>query len=386
MRRIGFLVNPIAGLGGRVGLKGTDGVEEEALRRGATPVAPGRAREALRAFVPMRTSQDVHWLTCDPPMGADVLRDIGVGEDRIEVLHEPPERTSPEDTKRAARAFADGHADLILFCGGDGTARDLLDAIDARVPVLGIPAGVKMHSAVFAVNPEAAAQILDRFVAGALPTGQAEVLDLDEERYRRGEWNVRLYGMARTPQEPNLVQTGKMMVQEVADEALLEEMAAYLGELMEESPESVFLFGPGGTTAALRDHLGLPSTLLGIDAVVNRKRVAADLDETGIRRVLENHPKAKLVLSPIGAQGFILGRGNLQLSPDVLHRIGVENVLVVATPSKLRATPRLRVDTGEPALDRAFAEKEYLRVVIGYRTLKLHPIDAPVGGAEARSK
>ncbi len=185
---------------------------------------------------------------------------------------------------------------------------------------------------------------------------------------------MKLYGLARTPQEPNLVQTGKLMVEAVADEALREEMADYIGELMEEEPETLFIFGPGGTTHGICKNLGFETTLLGVDAVLSGKLVGMDLNEDGLLRLLEDGRRAKLVLSPIGAQGFILGRGNLQLSPEVMEAIGPQNILIVATPSKLRATPHLRVDTGERKLDRYFAEKGHLMVIVGYRTMKLHPV------------
>ncbi|MFQ5948833.1 MAG: ATP-NAD kinase family protein, partial [Acidimicrobiia bacterium] len=232
----------------------------------------------------------------------------------------------------------------------------------------------KMHSAVFGVNPEAAATILAQYLQGYLPVGEAEVIDLDEEAYRRGEWTLLLYGLARTPQEPNLVQTGKAMVTAVDDESLREEMAEYFQELMTEAPETLFLFGPGGTTHGICRHLGVESTLLGIDGLRAGELVGRDLNEDGLLELLDHHEKARLIVSPIGAQGFILGRGNLQLSPDVLRRIGLVNVTVVATPAKLRATPTLRADTGDAELDGYFTEKGHLLVVAGYRMMKLHPI------------
>ncbi|MFQ6012967.1 MAG: ATP-NAD kinase family protein [Thermoplasmata archaeon] len=376
MKRVGFLVNPIAGMGGRVGLKGTDGVVEEAVALGAEPVAPARAKEALASFANTASFRGVEWLTCGPPMGEEELRELFGETLRYEVLYRPARETAAKDTRKAARAFLQAGLDILLFCGGDGTSRDLLDAVNQEVPVLGIPAGVKMHSAVFAVNPVSAGQILDRFLAEELPVGQGEVLDLDEERYRQGEWAIRLYGLARTPQEPNLVQTGKLLVTAVADDAILEEIADYLGELMEEEPGMAFLFGPGGTTHAVSRLLGLETTLLGIDAVVAGRVVGRDLNEEGLLDILQAHPDAMLVLSPIGAQGFVLGRGNLQLSPRVLARVGLPNLLIVATPAKLRKTPRLRADTGDPNLDAAFVDRGHWPVVIGYRTKKMHPVRA----------
>jgi len=95
--------------------------------------------------------------------------------------------------------------------------------------------------------------------------------------------------------------------------------------------------------------------------------VGKDLNEKQILELLDKYPKTKVILSPIGAQGFILGRGNLQLSPKVVIRIGLDNIIVIATPSKLKSTPILRVDTGDKKLDQKFKEKEFMMVVIGYR-------------------
>ena len=377
MRRIGFIVNPIAGMGGRVGLKGTDGVVDEALAAGAEPVAGPRARGFAEAF--LRAAKDdatlsVLWLTCDGTMGRDALRAAGFPEKQIEIVYSPGPQTAAEDTRKAVDAIVDRGAELLLFTGGDGTARDVATAVKNRLPILGIPAGVKMHSGVFAVSPSAAANLLVAFLRGDLRTGDAEILDLDEEAYRRGDWRIRLYATAKSLVEPQLVQAGKLMVAEVSEEAVQKELAVHFSELLEGEPETLFLLGPGSTLHAVASSLGIEKTLLGIDAVVGGKVVGKDLNETGILSLLDRYPKAKLVVSPIGAQGFILGRGNLQLSPTVLRRIGAENVIVVATPAKLEATPVLRVDTGDEAIDQELRRREYMFVLIGYRTSKLHPI------------
>lgn len=379
MRRIGFVVNPIAGMGGRVGLKGTDGVANEALAAGAEPVAGPRARAFAMAFERIASKDpnvQVMWITGGGPMGEGPLRDAGIPADRIEIVHAAPEPTTAEDTKRVVeRSIASG-AELVLFCGGDGTARDVASAARDRVPILGIPAGVKMYSGVFAVNPEAAAELLVAFLRGELREEPRELLDLDEEAYRRGEWRVRLFSTAKALTEPHLVPAGKMMVSEVSEESIRAELATHFSELFEANPDTLFLLGPGSTIHSIASALGIDKTLLGIDAVVGGKAIARDLNEAGILELLDRHPKAKLVVSPIGAQGFILGRGNLQVSPAVLRRIGLHNVIVVATPGKLTTTPVLRVDTGDPDLDKEFRSREYLFVLIGYRTSKLHPIQS----------
>jgi len=375
--RIGFIINPIAGMGGRVGLKGTDGLASRAAALGARPIAFGRAEEFLRAFL-ARSAHDLaltaRWISCTGAMGTDALRAAGVLERDLEIVHEAGVSTTAEDTRAAASEAVLRKADLLVFVGGDGTARDIEEVVRGRVPVLGIPSGVKMHSGVFAVSPEAGADLLVAFLRGELRVGEGELLDVDEEAYRRGEWKVRLHGTARTLVEPNLVQAGKLLFAEVSHDAVIGELVEHFHELFEAEPDVLFLLGPGSTLEAVAKGLGLEKTLLGIDGVAGERTVATDLDERAILKLLEAHPKAKLVVSPIGAQGFILGRGNLQVSPEVVRRLGLRNVLVVATPNKLVSTPVLRVDTGDDALDREFEAKEYWFVIIGYRTTKLHPI------------
>lgn len=377
MRRIAFIVNPIAGLGGRVGLKGTDGVVDRALAAGAQPLAGARARAFVEAF--LRSSKDAPefqatWFTGGGDMGERPARDAGIPPNRIEVVHRPPPLSTAEDTRKTVEESLNRGAELVLFCGGDGTARDVAATAKDRVPILGIPAGVKMYSGVFAVDPQAAAGLLVAFLRGELREGPGELLDLDEEAYRRGDWRVRLFSTAKTLAEPHLVPTGKMMVSEVSEESVRSELATHFSELFEAHADMLFLLGPGSTIHAIAAALGIETTLLGIDAVVGGKSIARDLNEAGILELLDRHPNVKLVVSPIGAQGFVLGRGNLQVSPPALRRIGTRNVIVVATPGKLAATPMLRVDTGDPSLDREFRDREYLFVVIGYRTSKLHPV------------
>jgi len=372
-------VNPIAGMGGRVGLKGTDGVAKEAQAAGAEPVAGPRAQIFAGTFLQLSKRDEalrVRWLTCAGGMGADPLRAAGITEDVIEVVYTPRERTTAADTRSGVEACVDRAAELLLFCGGDGTARNVAEAARDRIPILGIPAGVKMHSGLFAVSPAAAAHLLVGYLRGQLRIGAAEILDLDEEAYRTGEWRVRLFATAKTLVEPNLVAGGKVMIDEVSEEAIRGELGVHFSELFETEPDTLFLLGPGSTVHSIATAIGIDKTLLGVDAVVGGKTIAKDLNETGILALLDRQPKAKLVVSPIGAQGFILGRGNLQVSPAVLRRIGTKNVVVVATPAKLAMTPVLRVDTGDPALDEELHKREYLFVLIGYRTSKLHPIQS----------
>lgn len=375
-RRIGFLINPIAGMGGRVGLKGTDGVLDEAIRRGAEPVAPGRAAEALcqlkKALDADPHAPQIEWLTCSRPMGEEALRQAGFG--RVRVLHATSERPSAADTTKAVRAFLRAGAELILFCGGDGTARDVTQAAGDKTPVLGIPSGVKMYSGVFGVSPRRTADILLRYLRGGLGLARVEILDLDEDRYRQGEWAVRLTGAAMTPFEPSLTQASKLLISKAEDAQMKADIAAWLAEEIAARPGTLFLLGPGSTVQAVAEHLGVTKTLLGIDALLGGEIAGRDLCEKALLDLLERHSRAVLVLSPIGAQGFVLGRGNLQISPEVVRRIGLDGLTVIATPAKLRRTPCLRFDTGDAALDQALCARGYVSVITGYRRRRLTPL------------
>ncbi len=370
-KRIGFIVNPIAGMGGAVGLKGTDGVVAEALRRGAAPVAPARAAKALARLHQLRAEAaappPLEWLTAGGTMGEDALR--AAGFDAPEILHRPGTETSRADTVEAAERLVAAGADLILFCGGDGTARDIAAVAGPDLPLLGIPSGVKMFSGVFATTPEHAADILDDWSAGRIGTAEVELLDLDEEKYRAGEWAVRRYRTARAPYAAEFVQAAKSITRGLDEATAKSDIAAFVREEYE-APGRLFVLGAGTTVEAIGAAFGIDKTLLGIDAVADGIQVGRDLDEKGLLDLLARYPDRRLVLSPIGAQGFVLGRGNLQISREVIRALGPENIVVVATPAKVAETPVLRFDTGDPALDARLCGDGYLPVITGYRFRK----------------
>ncbi len=373
-RRLGFVVNPIAGMGGRVGLKGTDGVVDRAVALGARPAAGDRAGQMLHELARLMAATSdrlaVDWLTCAGAMGADHLAAAGLGP--ISILHVPGRpTTTADDTVRAVRAMVAAGAELIVFCGGDGTARDVCGVTGDTTPVLGIPAGVKMYSGVFGVTPLRSAQIVLDYLNGDLGLAEVEVLDIDEERYRRGDWAVRLHATALTPFEPSYTQSAKALITAVGERQAAEAIADEVVERIEAEPGTLVILGPGSTVAAVGRRLGVEATLLGVDAMVDRRRVGVDVNEEELHRLVLRYPRSLLVLSPIGAQGFVLGRGNQQLSPDVVRRIGPDNVMVIATPGKLQRTPRLRFDTGDRDLDQAFAARRYLPVVTGYHQSRL---------------
>jgi predicted polyphosphate/ATP-dependent NAD kinase len=364
---IGFLVNPIAGMGGRVGLKGTDGVVDKAVMLGARPIARQKAEEMLREFSTLFSDQqNLTWVTCEGDMGENELEAVGLKNRQI--VYSPSKTpTSADDTKNACKKFLTYHTDLLVFCGGDGTARDIFTIVDKTIPLLGIPSGVKMHSAVFGISTRATAKMLVEFINKRLTIGDVEIMDLDEELYRKGEWKVRLYGVVKGIVEPTYIQVGKTSYESVSDDEVKDELAEHVNDELEKHKDYLFLFCSGGTIDYIAKKLNIEHTLLGIDAIYQKKLVGKDVNEEQILVLLKKYPKAKILLSPIGAQGFILGRGNLQLSPAVISKIGIENIMVVATPSKLMHTPLLRVDTGDKKLDRLFTKQGYLMVVIGYR-------------------
>jgi predicted polyphosphate/ATP-dependent NAD kinase len=373
MSRIGFVMNPIAGMGGRVGLKGTDDMLGRAIELGAKPVAHSRAVEALcefrRRLLEQTTPLVIDWVTCSDGMGADALAEAGI--EGVRVIAEAPTPTTAEDTKSATRQFLELGVDLILFCGGDGTARDIASVAGTNVPILGIPSGVKMFSGVFGVTPARTAEILIGFLKEELALVEAEVLDLDEERYRAGEWAVRFFHNVLTPFEPTFTQVSKQIIEETSDAESKAEIARYLGEEIAANPQVLFILGAGRTLEAVAAEIGVRKTLLGIDAVLGGQLAGDDLNERSLLALLENHADCRLILSPIGAQGFVLGRGNLQLSPEAIRRIGIANIMVLATPSKLARTPQLRFDTGDAGLDAELAGLKFLSVVIGYRRRRL---------------
>ena len=369
MKRIGFLINPVAGMGGAVGLKGTDGNVNEALRRGATPQAQNRAQVTLTLLA---RESGLHFVSCSGAMGEDTLKASGV--QNYQVLYRYNGKSSADDTRQAALSFQKAGVDLILFCGGDGTARDIFDAVGREVPILGIPAGVKMYSAVFAIDPATAAIVVTRYDVKSLR--DSEVMDVDEDAYRHNELKTRLYGIARTPAVAGNVQLSKHVFEEGDEERAKREIACFVREIM--IHDVLYILGAGTTTESIAREIGVNKTLLGVDAIANGKTVALDLDEKTLWALLEQGQEAKIILSPIGAQGFILGRGNQQISARIVRKVGIGNIIVVATPHKLRETPVLYVDSGDSLLDEEFGQM--VLVVSGFRMAQRKRIYQPERG------
>ena len=369
MFTLGLIINPLAGIGGPLALKGSDGaaIVAEAHSRGTSLRAPQRAIEALQVIAAI---SEINVVGFAGPMGADIAQAVGLPFETIGAASSP---SSAADTIAAAKALTKQGVDLILFAGGDGTARDIFEAVGTNYPVLGIPAGVKMHSGVYAVSPQAAGEIVKLLITGQLvDIGLAEVRDIDEERFRQGVVSSRFYGELLVPRQGRFLQQVKSSGREV-EELVLQDIAADIIESMED--DCLYLIGPGTTPGAVTQELGLANTLLGFDAVLNRQLVAADLDEHTMFQLVQQHqPAVKVLITATGGQGHIIGRGNQQLSPRIIRAIGLDNLIILATKTKiteLQGRP-LQVDSNDAELDRALSG--YRQVITGYHDAVIYPV------------
>jgi predicted polyphosphate/ATP-dependent NAD kinase len=367
--KFGFLINPIAGMGGKVGLKGTDNIQEKAVRLGAKPVAPQRGIRFLKEIRKLGLEKELEFVTCPKTMGEQVMKSAGLN--CIVLPMEISTRTSSEDTKEAVQLLMKCKVDLILFVGGDGTARDILDGLKGSklIPVLGIPSGVKMYSGIFAVNPDDAAHIADAFLKGETQLVDYEIIDADEEAVRSDNFNIRLYGFLRGPFLSMRVQRSKQVSQATLDEQ--DAQAAIARCIVEEIDNAAYyILGPGTTVNTVTDFLGVEKTLLGVDIYHNGK-VSQDVNENKILREISDWEKAWIIVSPIGRQGIIFGRGNQQISPRVIELVGKEKIIVIATLGKLQGIGGgfMRVDTGDTKVDDML--KGFIRVTTDYREWRM---------------
>jgi predicted polyphosphate/ATP-dependent NAD kinase len=359
MKRIGFIANPIAGMGGSVGLKGTDGdIVKQAIEMGATPITPRRVQNFLTNI---KNRDRILFIVAPGKMGKDYVKDKDF---EFKVVGNIGENTTAEDTKRIAKLMVKESIDLLVFCGGDGTARDIFDAIELKIPVVAIPSGVKMFSSVFALNPKAAARIVDKIIEETTDTEEKEVLDIDEDAYRDNRLDSKLYGYLVVPKIQNLIQNSKdsSKVGRTIDENKYE-IAQQIIETMEK--DTLYLLGPGTTVKSITDQLNIDKSLLGVDATYNKSLIGKDLNESGIVELLNRYQKVKIIVTPIGGQGFIFGRGNKQITPKILNSIGKKKIIIIGTEEKIKNLKCLRLDTGDDETDKML--EGLTKVVIGYK-------------------
>ena len=370
--KLGFIVNPIAGMGGRVGLKGTDDVLKEAIVRGAKPIAPERATEFLQKLKERMTETTVGILVYPGIMGEEEAKGASVP---VQVLPmKIGEETTAEDTKTAVKLMVEAEVDLVVFVGGDGTAKDVFDAMRNcdEVPVLGVPSGVKMYSGIFAVNPSDAVDVVLAFAQNQAEMTEFEIMDADEKAIRCDTFAVKLHGYLKGPFLPMRIQGSKQVSPATVDEK--ENQTAIARFIIEEmKTEATYILGPGTTVNRLAELLNVKKTLLGVD-IYKKSQILLDVNEKRILSEVEDWQNTWIVLSPIGHQGILLGRGNQQISPDVIRRVGKQRIIVAATKSKLQSIDGnvLRIDTGDVEVDKML--KGYIKVVTDYREWRLMPV------------
>lgn len=375
--RLGVVINPLAGLGGSVGLKGSDGVAEQALALGAEPKAPNRMMQALEVI--QEYADDIEVITASGVMGETVAKALGF---TTRVVYQTPNNTGVQDTQAIVRALLNEPLDLLLFAGGDGTARDIYSVfeetvIDDKLPVLGVPAGVKIHSGVYGITPHASGMVVKMLLDGELVSlMSADVMDIDEAAFRQGTVRAKRFGELLVPAEPRYVQAVKMGGKEV-DELVLADIAA---DVINQMEDQFYIMGSGSTVAFVMEELGLDNTLLGVDLIQDKSIIARDLTAKQLLDLTQNKP-TKLVITLIGGQGHILGRGNQQLSPELIRRIGKDNIIILATKTKLKALEGrpLIVDSGDPKLDSELCG--YYKVTTGYHDYVMYQVANPdLGG------
>lgn len=358
-KTIGLIINPIAGMGGKVALRGTDGKDilSRAIALGAGPAAESKAERALTELRKMAEQPMI--LTASGPMGGDLCRRLELPYTEVED-HGPI--TTADDTMSTARAICKLGAELLLFAGGDGTARNICTAVGEELPVVGIPAGVKIQSAVFALSPAHAGRLAADVLQGRPYRLRAqEVIDLDEDAYRNGAVASTLYGYMQVPVIRGFVQNMKQSGTQTDEEQL----AAIADELIDKMDRnSIYAVGSGSTAKWIMRRLALPYELLGIDLVQDRQVIAGDVTEPQLYQAALTG-RLRIIVSPIGGQGFLFGRGNQQFSDRVLALVRKDDIQIMATAQKLISIGdgQLRTDCGDDKVDRRLSG--YYQVTAG---------------------
>ncbi|MHA1906722.1 MAG: ATP-NAD kinase family protein [Candidatus Thorarchaeota archaeon] len=376
--KIGLLINPIAGMGGRVGLKGTDGVVEEAIRRGAEPIAPIRAQEFLEALgglSRLANFPDFSIVTCPGTMGEECVQNSELKYEIVDVS--VGDMTSADDTQQCVLSLYNSGIRLLAFVGGDGTARDILDAVTINnlddLLVIGVPSGVKMYSGIFVVNPRDAAEVIRLVLQGGTTNAEFEIMDADEEAFREDRFIIQLYGYLRGPSVPARFQGAKQASPETIDEGEAQEAIARF-VIDDMIPDGVYILGPGTTVKTVAELLNMKKTTLGVD-IYTSEQVYNDVNEETLLEIAIDASKTWIIVSPIGHQGMLFGRGNQQISPKLIDLVGKEHITVISTPAKLRgiAEGTLKVDTGQSATDEML--RGYIRVITDYNEIRLVKVE-----------
>ncbi len=373
-----LIINPLAGIGGSVALKGSDGKDtvHKALQLGAQKQAPKRVAQCLQPLLAYK--EQLHFITCKGEMGEQTLKQLGFHYQLLDLPNFKADKSTAEDSKNACKQLRNHKLDLLLFAGGDGTARDICSIIQEDIPVLGIPAGVKIHSSVYAISPKGASEILQAFIQGDLVNiGIGEVRDLDEQAYRQAQIKAQHFGDMRVPQLGYFVQAtkqGGIESPELALEELQAEVETLIAEQQQLEPNTLFLIGAGKTTEHLFTGMGYSTSLLGIDALVGKQIVQQDLTAKQISTLIKQHPATQIFISVIGRQGHIIGRGNQQLSAANLTHIGKANIKILATKSKIKSLcgRPLIIDSGNSQLDSDWSGS--IEVITGYQDKILYPL------------
>lgn len=364
IKKLGMIINPLAGIGGRAGLKGSDSPQiiKQAIELGVTSEAKKRAQIALK-HINSLYEEEIELITAPYEMGGDEARVSGFNPRIVGTIKR--DKTTGDDTEKIAKEIKKLGIDLLLFVGGDGTARNIYNAVNNSIPVLGIPSGVKMHSGVFATTPKAASELVYKYFHCRTSVLEAEVMDIDEESFRKGRVSGRLYGYLKVPYDKNLVQ-GAKVGGITTEESSLNAIAWDIVERMQTEDNYMYVVGPGTTTRAIMEKLDFQNTLLGVDVVYKNKLVGKDVNERELRKLINKRP-TKIIVTPIGGQGYIFGRGNQQISAEVIKLVGKNNIIVVSTIEKIVSIKSnyLLVDTGNDEVNNMLRCSH--RVVTGYK-------------------
>ncbi|MHA1829871.1 MAG: ATP-NAD kinase family protein [Candidatus Heimdallarchaeaceae archaeon] len=365
--KVGFIVNPIAGLGGKKAWKGTDLISEAwSFFEKGEHYSFQRVNQALHS-IPQNFP--VRFYYCGGVMGEQLLSNFGFEK---EMIYNPTnKRTSAEDTKRACQILLKCNVDLIIFVGGDGTARDVSSVIDDKIPVLGIPSGVKMFSGCFLNHPNDLGEILESMRNGDVIVAPEDVMDVDEEMFRENKVQASLFGHLLVPQKLGLIQGGKIS----SSISSIEVYKSISLELVEEHKllKGIVVLGTGSTVYHIMKSLGREKTLLGIDVLIDGEIKFKDVDEETLYNITKSKT-IKMILTPIGGQGFLLGRGNQQISSRVLSNTKEFNLIIVSTEEKLRTIDKLQIDLEEPV---TFAQVKngFIKVLVSYHQYMLKEIN-----------